>query len=500
MTIPKRRTKIIATIGPASSSREVIAELIESGLNVARLNFSHGTHEDHLQSVRMIREESKRLERPVAILQDLSGPKIRIGPIQDGEVILEDNQTIQLIHLTDEQVGSTSAIYVEAFNPGDVLDVGHRVLLSDGQIELIVEDVNDAAVLCRIIAGGKLRSRSGIAVPDSELSIGSLTDKDRTDVLWGIQNDVDYVALSFVASEHDILGLRDYMKEHGGNIPIVAKIERGSSLDHISEIVETSDAIMVARGDLGLELPLERVPNAQKLIVNAANAAGKPVIIATQLLMSMVTRTRPTRAEVSDVCTAVWDGTSAVMLSDETAIGTFPVLAVRMLDKITSEAETALNYESYKRSPKGTSNELIPDSICYAACTAADKVASSAIIACTQSGYSARLVSKYRPHQPLFGATPEAKTLRRMALYWGVIPLWIDVPDGSSTEDEVMEAMNRVRDIYGVKPGARVVLTAGLRVKATGTTNILEIREIPRHLTSGLRAKANRLLRHFQKK
>jgi pyruvate kinase len=448
-------------------------------MDVARLNFSHGTHEEHSQVLALIREEAERLERHVAVFQDLCGPKVRIGELDGGEIFLSEGQTVRL-RFADGSKGNVDRLYVEAFNPATVIKVGEKALLADGRIELIAKNVSEDEVECLIKAGGRLRSRSGIAVPESKLELPCLTEKDKKDLRWAVANDLDYVAISFVGSANDVFDLRREMEALQSSIPVIAKIERASSLDHISAIVEAADAVMVARGDLGLELPLERVPSAQRLIIETANFNGTPVITATQMLMSMVKEIRPTRAEVSDVSTAVRDGTDAVMLSDETAIGEHPVEAVQVLSRIIQEAEKESHYERYKPRLKGSDREKVADAVCYAAVNAADKISASAVLACTQSGYSARLMSKYRPQQILFGLTSERKALERMALYWGVEPLFIRVEDGSDTEDEVSQAMITVREQYGVKPGSRVVVTAGLRAKKQGSTSIMEIREIPR--------------------
>ncbi len=477
--LPQRKTKIVCTIGPASDSREVIAKLIEAGMDVARLNFSHGSHESHSAVLQLLREESNRVGRQVAVFQDLCGPKVRIGEIEGGEITLVAGSTIALRHV-DGNKGSLERLYVEAFNPAEVMKVGEKALLADGRIELVAVKVTSAEVLCEICAGGLLRSRSGISVPESRLDLPCLTEKDKKDVVWAVKNDLDFVAASFVGSAKDVFEVRREIQSHGGSIPIISKVERASSLDHISAIVEASDAVMVARGDLGLELPLERVPSSQRLIIETSNFSGTPVITATQMLMSMVKEIRPTRAEVSDVSTAVRDGTDAVMLSDETAIGLHPVQAVYVLNRIIQEAEKESHYERYKPRLKGSDREKVADAVCYAACNAADKIAASAVLACTQSGYTARLMSKYRPQQMLFGATSDPKALTRMALYWGVEPVFIKLDEESETEDEIAQAIIGVREQYGIKPGSRLVVTAGVRAKKTGSTSIMEIREIPR--------------------
>lgn len=478
-----RNTKIVATLGPASSSREVIRGMIEAGMNVARLNFSHGTHEQHSEILRMVREEATSLQRHVAVFQDLCGPKIRISELEGGSVQLVEDSEIELRYCGDMEekpLGNASKLYIEAFDPTVVMRPGEKALLADGRILIVVEQRYDDRVLCRVLSGGALRSRSGISVPESRLDLPCLTEKDKFDLKWAVENKVDYVALSFVGSAKDIRELRNVMDEYGERLPMISKIERSSSLDHLSAIVEASDAVMVARGDLGLELPLERVPGAQRFIINAANYTGTPVITATQMLMSMVEEIRPTRAEVSDVCTAVRDGTDAVMLSDETAIGKNPIKAIEVLSAIVYEAERELNLERDLMPAKRSDREKVADAVCYAATNAADKIAATAMIACTQSGYTARLMAKYRPKQPLFGVTSESRSLARMALYWGVEPLLISLDEEMNIEAEIRCALENVRDEFGLKPGSRVVITAGLRARKKGSTNVMEIREIPR--------------------
>lgn len=477
--LPKRKTKIVATLGPASKSREVIAGLIEAGMDVARLNFSHGNHAEKTEVYHLVREEAKRLGKHVAIFQDLCGPKVRIGELEGGEIMLQDGAKIALRAYAKE-LGNLNVLYVEAFNPAQVIRPGDKALLADGRIELVAESVTEGAVECVVRAGGLLRSRSGISVPDSQLNLPALTEKDILDVRWAVEHKVDYIALSFVGNVKDVNLLRSELASVGSDILIISKIERAASLDHISEIVAASDCVMVARGDLGLELPLERVPSAQRLIIETSNFAGVPVITATQMLVSMVNEVRPTRAEVSDVHTAVRDGTDAVMLSEETAVGKHPIKVIKMLDAILQEAEKDSHNELLKNRLKSADGRRVADAVCYAACGASEKVGASAIIACSLSGATARLMAKYRPKQLLFAATSEKKTLTRLAPIWGIEPLYIEVAEDYSLEDEVTQAMVAVRDQYGIKPGSRVVVTAGLRAKKTGSTNVMQIREIPR--------------------
>lgn len=483
ITLSGRKTKIVSTIGPASNSRETIRELIKAGVNVVRLNFSHGTHEDHKRTYDYVREEAKALGAYIAVFVDLCGPKVRIGPVTNGEIYLNSGENIELKYLASQSnspEGDNNTLYIEAFDPVQVLKENHKALLADGRILLVAEKVGKDSVVCKIVSGGKLRSRSGISVPESTLNLPCITEKDKLDLKWALNNKVDYIALSFVGSAKDIQDAKTIMNDMGGQLPIISKIERASSLDEISDIVELSDAVMVARGDLGLELPLERVPAAQRIIINEANLSGTPVITATQMLMSMVNEIRPTRAEVSDVYSAVRDGTDAVMLSDETAIGNHPVESVKVLSSILLEAEKEFFMDQGAPSQKKQAKDKVADAICFAASNASSKINASAIIACTESGSTAVLMAKYRPLATVFGATSVYETLAKMALIWGVQPLFIKLSESSSMEDEVTNALLSARDTYGIKPGSRVVITVGLRSKKTGSTNVLEIREVPR--------------------
>lgn len=476
-----RQTKIVATLGPSSNTPEKISALLRAGMNVARLNFSHGSHADHTKVLKTVRAEAAKLGRHVAVFQDLCGPKVRIGELEGGEVELVSSSVVSLKSFSGNK-GNASTIYVEAFDPTEVMRPGEKALLADGQIELLATELTSSAVTCTVISGGILRSRSGIAVPDSKLSLPCLTEKDLKDLDWAIENNIDYVALSFVRSARDIMDLRERIRARGKDIPIIAKIERARAMDGLTEIIRTSDAVMIARGDLGLELPLEKVPAAQKLIIDEAGLHGTPVITATQMLRTMVKESRPTRAEVTDVYTAVRDGTDAVMLSEETAVGSYAMESVQILDRICMEAEreTAKDFES--RSSWTQDMTSVADSICYGACNTAAKLHASAIVVCTHSGKSSRLVSKYRPRCPIFAATEDEQARNRMALVWGVEPVGIKLEEGATTEDEVSASLAAVRDSFGLKPGARVVVTAGLRTKRVGATNILEVREIPRNI------------------
>ena len=475
----QRNTKIVATLGPASGNHLQIKSLIDSGVNVFRMNFSHGTHESHLAMLEIVRHEADKAGKFIAVFQDLCGPKMRIGEVDDGAIQLVTGQVIHLRHF-DGRIGSLNALYVEAFDPSHVMKPGEKALLADGRIELIAERVLGDSVVCQVSAGGILRSRSGISLPNSKLNLPCLTEKDLLDLTWGVKNNVDYVALSFVGGAQDIRELRRHISDLGGRCGVIAKVERAQALDNILEISETADAVMVARGDLGLELPLEKVPAAQRLIISTCNQHGTPVITATQMLVSMVKEVRPTRAEASDVYSAVRDGTDCVMLSEETAIGDHPSLVVEVLDRILVEAEKEIFGPCARTSTWGLELITVADSVCYAAASAAGRLLAAAIVCCTYSGSSARMLAKYRPTQPLFAVSSQMDTLRRIALYWGVKPVPLESYQNTDREQEIMSALVAVRDYCGIKPGSRIVVTTGRQAHQTGGTTLMEIREVPR--------------------
>jgi pyruvate kinase len=471
----RRKTKIVSTLGPASSSPEVIRDLIKAGVNVFRLNFSHGSHEDHGKLLNTVRTVAKELDAPIAVLQDLSGPKIRITEIAGGSVNLEDGAPLKLRSTTDKTLMSdANCIQVMGLDPSQFVKPGEQVLLSDGYIDLRVESVSGAEVSCKIIRGGNLRSKQGIAFPGSMINLPATTEKDLHDLKWGLENGVDYVAISFVQTPEDVKRVRDFAASQDKEVRIISKIEMKTALKHIDEILELSDGVMVARGDLGVELPVERVPLVQKELIEKANYLGIPVIVATQMMASMVKSIRPTRAEVTDVATAVMAGADAVMLSEETAIGDFPVIAVQYLDRIAREAETTFTFAEYKLRMRDSDKATVPDAIAYAACAASVKVNAGAIICCTETGYSARLVAKYRPQQPLYGLSSRPETVRRMALYWGVCPM--DLPRPKNHANEVEIALSKVQLREKMPNGSIAVVTGGLSVATPGATSQLDIR------------------------
>jgi pyruvate kinase len=449
--------------------------LIEAGVNVFRLNFSHGSHEEHLTSLKEVRRISAEMGEWVAILQDLSGPKIRISNVEGDFCPISDDQQIEL-RVAQGGLSNAKTIFVETVNPMQTLHPGHHILLADGLIELVAESVSSDHVVCRVIKGGRIRSRVGIAFPDSEVDLPATTKKDLTDLDWGIKNGVDYVAISFVRAASDVIKLRHIINDKGAHTGIIAKIERRAALENIEEIVQVSDGLMVARGDLGLEVPLEQLPMLQRRLIEEANYRGIPVIVATQMMHSMITSVRPTRAEVSDIAAAVMSGADAVMLSDETAIGEHPAECVRYITRIAVAAEQSFAFEEFKLRLRNSDSYTVPDAIAYAACAAAVKTTADAIIACTETGTSARLVAKYRPQQPLYGLSRKEETLRRMALYWGISP--ISFESASTHSGEIETALRTVQIREGLSNGGRAVITGGLATQTPGSTSVLQIRDL----------------------
>ncbi|MGI6681360.1 MAG: pyruvate kinase [Bdellovibrionota bacterium] len=473
-----RKTKIVATLGPASSSEEMIEKLIKAGVNVFRQNFSHGSYEEHGALLERVRNVSERLKVPVAVLQDLSGPKIRITEL-DGEEFpeLKNGHKIQIKHSKTEK-SSVDTLYVGVFDPSLVLQKTNRVLLADGIIELEVVDVVDGVVSCVVTRGGKLRSRVGIIFPDNVIPLPATTEKDIEDLKWGLERNFDYVALSFVQTPEDVKRIKDYIKSKNSKLKVISKIECKTSLKKIDEILEVTDGIMVARGDLGVEIPMERLPVVQKELIAKANILGKPVIVATQMLHSMVTNIRPTRAEVTDVANAIFDGADAVMLSEETAIGNNPEEAVGYLRKVALEIEPYLSEEGYLEKIENEEREAVQDSIAYAACAAADKVQAKALIVSSDTGRTTRLIAKYRPAQTLFGVTATKLTLRQMCLLFGVQPVFIDtLEEGSPVPLKV--AVDRVREILKPEVGDIAVCTRAINVEGSDDRRSTAVQIIP---------------------
>lgn len=469
-----RRAKIVSTLGPASRSMEVVRELIASGANVLRLNFSHGTYEDHADSIRTVREASDILNQPVAILQDLQGPKIRVGNIDNPiELVIGSELVITAREVTGD-VGMVSTTYTGL--PRDV-ERGDRLLMDDGQIELLVKRVDGDDVHCQVVVGGVLSAHKGINLPGVSVSAPSVTDKDREDLAFGIENEVDFIALSFVRDPADVAEVKRLIQDAGADIPVIAKLERAEAVDRLDAILEVADGVMVARGDLGVELSPEAVPVVQKRVIAAANRAGKLVITATQMLESMTEHPRPTRAEASDVANAIFDGTDAVMLSGETAVGQYPVETVKMMGRIVETAEASM-YASPSEHRRGKAGEALsfPDAIGYAAVTAADAVQAKVIVAFTQSGSTARLISKRRPGNDIVAFTPNQHVWRQLCLCWGVEPRLMDLVEDTDRMVDEVEARLLVEGKLLL--GDIMAILAGAPITAHAETNLLKLHRV----------------------
>ena len=468
--MPFPRTKIVCTLGPSSDNYETLRALMEAGLSVARLNFSHGTHEQHAQSVALVRSTAKELRRPVAIMGDLQGPRIRIGDLAEARRV-EDGEDITLVAGDDAAAGQFPTTYDNLCND---LRVGDRILIDDGLIELVALEVDKHTVKARVLHGGLIKSHKGMNLPGVAVSAPSITDKDWADVAFAVEHQLDYLALSFVRRAQDIAELREKIPKE---MLVVAKIEKDSALANIESIVRASDAVMVARGDLGVELPFEEVPIAQKKIISLCNKLGRPVITATQMLESMITHPRPTRAEASDVANAIFDGTDAVMLSAETAAGQYPRLAVEAMTRIIMEIE---KHPRVVRADERRSTADAPVSteqaIAAAATSAVRSLAAPALIVFTKSGFSARIVASYRPNVPILVLTDQARTYRQLALVWGVIPVRVEHCD--TYEGMVKLALASVREQGLANQGDRVVVTAGVPFDVPGTTNLMKVETV----------------------
>jgi pyruvate kinase len=474
-----RRTKIVATIGPATSSPEVLRELIEAGATTLRLNFSHGTHDDHQRSIRLIRQTAFELNQPVGILQDLQGPKIRLGKFENGSIVVNKGDRFTL---TSHQVPGCQEISSVTYEPlADEVPPGAIILLDDGKVEMIVEEVDRVSreLHCRVVVGGPLSNNKGVNFPGVYLSIKALTDKDRKDLMFGLDQGVDWVALSFVRNPQDMLEIKELIANAGKQVPVIAKIEKHEAIEQMEAILSLCDGVMVARGDLGVELPAEDVPILQKRLIATANRLGIPIITATQMLDSMVSNPRPTRAEISDVANAILDGTDAVMLSNETAVGKYPVEAVATMARIAVriEKEKAMRQmEDTKRS--------IPNAISQAVGQIAEQLQAAAIMSLTKSGATARNVSKFRPKTPILAVTPHVDVARQLQMVWGVKPLLVlDLP---STGQTSQAAINVALENKLLCEGDLVVLTAGTLQGVSGSTDLIKVEVVTAILGKGI--------------
>lgn len=468
-SIADRRTKIVCTIGPASSSPEMLEKLLLAGLNVARLNFSHGTHEDHFKVLTTLRELSRKHHAPITILQDLQGPKIRIGKVKNGSIELKDGQKI-VVRVGDE-VGDENLLFTDFKSLPTDVTAGNSILLDDGNLEFRVDAVKNGDVHATVIFGGELKNNKGMNLPGAKLTVDCLTEKDLRDLEFGLKNNVDYVALSFVRRPEDIKRLREIVNSKSKHTRIMAKIEKMEALDNIEEIVLNCDAIMVARGDLAVEAGQSHLPGMQKNIIRLCNLLGRPVITATQMLDSMINHPRPTRAEVTDIANSVLDGTDAVMLSAETASGKFPVKCVETMDEIIREVErTSVRYYQMRFQDEFLS---VADSIAESACLSAMKLNASAIICLTTSGKTATMISRARPKARIIAVSHLDETLNRLELVWGIQSF--NVPPYNDSDKVMHDLEEKLLGLGLCKQGDRVILTMGVPVMERGTTNSIRV-------------------------
>lgn len=469
-----RRTKIVCTIGPASGSTTHIERIIKAGMNVARLNLSHGTQQEHAGYIKTIRTISRKLGVTVAILMDIPGPKYRTGNLKAGSAILKKGA--QVILTTRQVEGDKNEVPVNLPNlPRDV-KAGDLILLDDGAMQLRAQESTATDVKCKVIIGGTLTPGRGVVVPGMRMSGPFITDKLKENLYFAIEEQADYIALSFVSDHLDVVQVKQILKKKNSDIPVISKIERGEALKNLEKILKASDGIMVARGDLGVDIPLEKIPLAQKDIVKKSNQAGKPVIVATQMLESMIHMAMPTRAEVTDVANAIFDGADAVMLSAETSIGKYPVESVEMMSRIACETEHRLPYESLLRERGLQLESQIDEAISYDACRTAYQLGAVAIVAFTSSGSTACRVSKYRPEVPILAITPNDLIRRRLILYWGVYAFRIDEP--SSVGQLFANGARLAKELELAKPEDLIIITGGIPVGMAGTTNLLKVEKI----------------------
>ena len=472
------RTKIICTLGPASARPEVLKGMIEAGMDIIRLNFSHGTHDEHQNLLTVVRQTSEKMGEHITILQDLQGPRIRVGQLGKASIELKNDEPLTIT--MEEVVGDEKRFSTTYKDMVRDVNQGNRILIDDGRIELKVLAVKGPDVFCRVVTGGPLKSHKGMNLPGASISAPALTEKDKDDLEFGLANDIDYVALSFVRKAEDVCELRDFIAgkgPKGRKVPIIAKIERGEAVDCFDAILTEVDGVMVARGDLGVELPAEDVPMVQKMIIRKCNEGGKPVIIATQMLESMIENPRPTRAEVSDVANAVLDGADAVMLSGETSVGNHPVEAVQIMDRIIRKAETQVQ-EGLPVEVEIMRNPVrdAVDAVGRAACVLAKQVGAAAIVPLTYSGRSAQVVAKYRPKARIVAVTGGDKIVRRLNLYWGVRSIIVE--QMSDFDGSLKLVLEKLLEAGHVQKRDYIVVTAGIPLMQMGTTNMVKVQKV----------------------
>jgi pyruvate kinase len=467
MVVERRRTKIVATIGPVSSTRDAVRALVDAGVDAIRLNLSHGTHEDHAARAHVVREVQEEVGRPLALIADLQGPKLRIGDLDEPRRLVKDES----IFVVGEQRSSNGDLPVAPAVIGEVLRVGHHILIDDGLVRLAVEEVDKGRIRCRVLVGGEVKSHKGVNLPGVPLPIPSLTKKDLEDLTFALRLNVDYIALSFVRAAADVRDLQSIIRQHGSPARVIAKIEKAEAVAVLGEVIAEADAVMVARGDLAVEIGAATVPLLQKRIILECLERAKPVITATQMLESMVEHAEPTRAEASDVANAVLDGTSAIMLSAETATGNYPVEAVETMDRIARAVEPSMGYRH--QMPEPGEETTVGRAMSNAACDLAEALGARAILVPTYTGRTASAVARLRPRRPIAGLSHNQTAVQQMALEWGVTPILM--PETENVEDLWARSLEWARKSGVIDQGDRVVLTAGTAVNLPGTTNLIKV-------------------------
>lgn len=466
------KTKIVCTLGPATDQEGVLEQCIAQGMNVARFNFSHGTHDIQRKRIEQFRNIQKKSRKPLAMLLDTKGPEIRLGNFVEDKVYLQQGQTFVLT--TEEVLGDETICHVSYRDLPKDVEVGTRILIDDGLVEMQVEEIRETSVVCSVQNDSILSNYKGVNIPGLHLNIPYLSAQDKSDLIFGINQDFDFIAASFVRNAGDIKDLRHFLHENGGDgILIIAKIENREGIENIDEIIEAADGIMIARGDMGVELPEEEVPILQKMIISKVYQAGKQVITATQMLESMVNHPRPTRAEVTDVANAIYDGTSAIMLSGETAAGKFPVEAVATMVKIAERIEDDIDYQNRFFSQGRQKNPDITDAVCHATCTTAYDLGASAIVTVTKSGRTAKMISRYRPACPILGGTTSERVWRQLAMSWGVKPLLLE--EKVDVLDLFSHAVEEGKKAGMLQEDDLVVITSGVPIGKSGTTNMMKV-------------------------
>lgn len=471
-----KKTKIICTLGPASDNELVLSDLVDAGMNVARLNFSHGTHEEHAAKIAMIKKLRERKKVPLPILLDTKGPEFRIKTFEDGKITLKDGDTFTFT--TEDIIGDKSRVAVSFAGICEQLVPGDKILLNNGLMIFEVVKVEKPEVICKTLVGGELSNRKSMFFPDKELDMIYLSEQDKADIKFGVEQGVDFIAASFVSKAQDVIDIRNWLRQCGspdGEIEIIAKIENRAGVNNLNEILDVSDGIMVARGDLGVEVPFEELPSIQKTIINACRIRGKRSITATEMLESMIKQPRPTRAEISDVANAVYDGSSAIMLSGETAAGAYPVEAVKAMAKIARQAEANTNYIAHIDDSRYSITKL-SEALSHSACTLAQDIGAKVIVVCTRTGGTAKMVSRFRPMIDIIGMTTDEKAYRKLALSWGVIPVMSE--EFYSVDVLFHYAKRAAMDTGFVQKGDKIVLTGGTPNGKSGNSNLINVETV----------------------